>query len=364
MWSRAIAGVLLVVAIQVSAQDRETVLFDFDAYNPVPSPDGKLIAYDLTGRKLTGGSGGFGRSNLLSQVEFSDLSGNNRRNPNVEGFLGEWLPDSSAIATYRAWQFALLGPDGIMQHGAMPKPFFEDRQAPAERAAYLPTLGEFVWIGCEDIGTAQQRTVLQTNSGPIASLNILLPTSGLIVPSPDGRYLAVGNLGPYLYEDPNLWVFDTEMQTWTNLGSFTIHPDPEWDYIKPSWNPWFSDSRHLAFFSGYTLYVVSPNGKQRRKVLDATNAGLAIPSPDGSLIAFIMSIPRPRKGRPDLSFWGGSSISVVPSGGGKAVAITKPSDDETYDLRWLSNSSLVFDRIGDGLFNKGARIWTVPVALK
>jgi hypothetical protein len=183
------------------------------------------------------------------------------------------------------------------------------------------------------------------------------------VPSPDGRYLAVGNPGPY-YEDPNLWVFDTEMQTWTNLGSFTIHPDPEWDYIKPSWNPWFSDSHHLAFFSGSTLYVVSPDGKQRRKVLDATNAGLAIPSPDGSLIAFIMSIPRPRKGRPDLSFWGGSSISVVPSGGGKAVAITKPSDNETYDLRWLSISSLVFDRIGDGLFNKGARIWTVPVALK
>src|ERR1700723_1016485 len=175
MWSRAIAGVLLGVTIQVLAQDRETVLFDFDAYNPVPSPDGKLIAYDLTGRKLIGGSGGFGRSNLLSQIEFSDLSGNNRRNPNVEGFLGEWPPDSRAIATYRDWQFALVGPDGIKQHGAMPKPFFEDRQVPEERATYLPTLGEFVWIGCEDIGTAQQRTVLKTKSGPIASLNILLP---------------------------------------------------------------------------------------------------------------------------------------------------------------------------------------------
>jgi hypothetical protein len=33
---------------------------------------------------------------------------------------------------------------------------------------------------------------------------------------------------------------------------------------------------------------------------------------------------------------------------------------ETYDFRWLSNSSLVSDRIGDGLVNKGARIWTVP----
>ena len=81
MRSRAIVAVLLCVAIRVSAQ--ATLLFDVNAYNPVPSPDGKLIAYDVTGRKLDGGSGGFGRSNLLSQVEFSDVSGKMRRNPKV-----------------------------------------------------------------------------------------------------------------------------------------------------------------------------------------------------------------------------------------------------------------------------------------
>ncbi len=72
-----------------------------------------------------------------------------------------------------------------------------------------------------------------------------------------------------------------------------------------------------------TLYVVSPDGKNRRKLGGAAHAGLAIPSPDGSMVAFITSAPRPRKGRPHLSFWGGSSIWVVPSGGGKAVPISK-----------------------------------------
>src|SRR5258708_5352334 len=111
-------------------------------------------------------------------------------------------------------------------------------------------------------------------------------------------YLAVGHRGPYLYEDPNLWIFDTVKETWTNLGAFEIHPDPDWDCIKPGWNPWFYDSRHLAFFSGSALYVVSPYGKNRRKLVDATHAGLAIPSPDGSMVAFITSTPRSKKGRP------------------------------------------------------------------
>jgi hypothetical protein len=353
MWSRVIVGVLLGVASGVSAQ--ETLLFDVNAYNPVPSPDGKLIAYDVTGRDLNG-SVGFGRSHLLSQVEVCDLSGKTRWNPKVDGFLGEWLPDSSAIGTYRDWHFALAGPTGARESGSIPDQFSDHLPPPAERATYLPKFGAFVWVEREDVGTSLERTVLQTNNGRIATLDTKIPTAALIVPSPDQRYLAVGGSG--------LWVYDTEMLTWTNLGNLTIHPDSGWDYVKPSWNPWFSDSRHLAFFSGTDLYIASPDGKARRKLLEAANAGLAIPSPDGTLVAFIRSIPRPMKGRPDLSFWGGSSIWVVPSGGGKAVPISKPSDDETYDLRWLSNTSVVFDRVGEGLFNEGARIWIAPVAMQ
>ena len=353
---RVIAGVLLGAAIHAPSQ--EMLFSHVNAYNPVPSPDGKLIAYDVTGRKLSGGSGGFGRSNLLSQIEFCDRNGNRLKGPDVEGFLGEWLPDSSAISTYRDWRFALVSPGSILQSSLMRSQSPDNAPVPAERATYVQKFGAFVWIEDGNPGT-----ILQTRNGPIARLETMLPVSALIVSSPDERYLAIGKPSTETSEG-HLWIFDTAIQTLTDLGSFTIHPDPEWDYTKPSWNPWFSESHNLAFFSRSALYVVSSDGKKRRKLLEATGAGLAIPSPDGSMVAFLTSIPRPMKMRPDLSFWGGTSIWVVPTGGGKAIAITKPSDAKTYGLRWLSNTSLIFDRIGEGLFNSGARIWTVPIAMK
>jgi hypothetical protein len=39
-------------------------------------------------------------------------------------------------------------------------------------------------------------------------------------------------------------------------------------------------------------------------------------------------------------------------------------DDETDDLRWLTEASLIFDRVSDELFNIGAGIRTVPVSSK
>lgn len=46
----------------------EVLLSGSAAYNPIPSPNGKMIAYVRTGWGREGGSGGFGRSNLVSEV--------------------------------------------------------------------------------------------------------------------------------------------------------------------------------------------------------------------------------------------------------------------------------------------------------
>jgi hypothetical protein len=35
--------------------------------------------------------------------------------------------------------------------------------------------------------------------------------------------------------------------------------------------------------------------------------------------------------------------------------------DETYDLRWLGDHALVFDRVADDLFLNKSRIWKVDV---
>jgi hypothetical protein len=43
-----------------------------NAYNPIPSPDGKLIAYVRTGWGQAGRTTGFGRSNLRSEIAVMD----------------------------------------------------------------------------------------------------------------------------------------------------------------------------------------------------------------------------------------------------------------------------------------------------
>lgn len=350
------ACVLLIGAVAVAAaQQHETQLFALNAYEPVPSPDGKLIAYVLTGRKVELFAG-LGRSHLQSDVRFCDPSGQTQQGSNFEGFLGEWLSDSSAVVGYRDWRFALLTPRGSRESDSMfrgrdMKALLEKEQP--ERVAYLSKLDKFIWIEPIDTGT-----LLQTTAGPIAEFkDLVIRIPAVVVPSPDERYLAMGETDA----GHSLWVYDTKEKTLTSLGSLTIHPDPGWDYIKPSWNPWFADGKHLAFFSGTSLYITSPDGKERRELLKADHSGLAIPSPDGTLVAYATFSPRPRSGRNDVDFWGGSSLWIVPSGGGAPRQVTKSSEDETYNLRWLTRESLIFDRIGEGIFNGHARIWTVPI---
>ena len=63
----------LINASEVRSQEfKETLLNTDNAYNPIPSPDGKYIAYVRTGWGRPGGSGGFGRSNFLSEVMVID----------------------------------------------------------------------------------------------------------------------------------------------------------------------------------------------------------------------------------------------------------------------------------------------------
>jgi hypothetical protein len=61
------SSALLLPHAQAQATN-ETLLSAENAYNPIPSPDGKYIAYVRTGWGKPGGSGGFGRSNLVSEL--------------------------------------------------------------------------------------------------------------------------------------------------------------------------------------------------------------------------------------------------------------------------------------------------------
>jgi WD40-like Beta Propeller Repeat len=91
--------------------------------------------------------------------------------------------------------------------------------------------------------------------------------------------------------------------------------------------------------------------------------GLPTVSPDGKQIAYVTFEPRPMKDRPDLQFWGSTTIFVVPvSGATPPQPVTSKNDDEVLDLKWLNNDTILFDRVADEPFYHHARIWkaTVP----
>jgi hypothetical protein len=146
------------------------------------------------------------------------------------------------------------------------------------------------------------------------------------------------------------------------MGKITIHPDNDWWYIQPNWNPWFADSSRLVFLRDSTLVIASPDDAQKTELQIDDHAGLPVPSPDGQFIAYVTFEPRLKSSRPDLQFWGGATVMVVSASAGLPPhAVTQKNPDEVFDLKWLNNGELVFDRVADEPMYQHARIWKIAV---
>jgi len=330
----------------------EMMLSAENAYNPIPSPDSKMIAYVRTGWGRPGGSGGVGRSNLVSEVAVITGDGKALTPTSLTNtFLQGWTPDGSALVCYRDSKYSLVALDGKQSSQGEVRNGQEGIRT--ERVSYLPLPGEIAW---SRLG-ASSNTVIETQKRIIASYDGWLGDT--LLPSPDGRYIAV--IGDT--SQKHLWVYDMRLLRWSDLGPVTVHPDDkDWDWMKATWNPWFSDSSHLAYFSGSTLVISEPDGNAKKAIPINGNAGLPTPSPDGKFVAYVSFDPVPRKSRPDLQFWGGTVIWILPlARGAEAVAVTERNPATTFDLRWLGNQALVFDRFVDEVFPTHPRIWKAAV---
>jgi len=329
----------------------ETLLSTENAYNPIPSPDGRYIAYVRTGWGRPGGSGGFGRSNLLSEVMVIDENGAPiTATPLSDTFLGEWTPDGEHLVCFRDWEYALVSKEGRVVAGRIPN---DPNKRPAtEWVAYSPSLSAIVWSRFID----NDQGAIETPNRTVVREEVFQQR---VVPSPDGRYLAVFGEFP----GTGLRVYDLRLESWTDLGRISIHPDNDWWYIQPDWSPWCADGSRLVFLRDSTLVIASPDGTITTEIKIDGPAGLPVPSPDSRSIAYVTFEPHPRRIRPDLQFWGGTTIWVVPAFGGAAARpVTQKNQDEVYDLKWLGNNTLVFDRVADEVFYRHAYIWkaTVP----
>src|SRR5881397_2475516 len=135
------------------------------------------------------------------------------------------------------------------------------------------------------------------------------------------------------------------------------------DYLKSSCDPWFRDSSALTFVSDNSIVVVAPDGIRRKELCKSElRAGLATASPSGKTVAYVTFQPTPKKVRPDLEFWGNAQIWVVPVASferSKAVASEHP--DQIFSLKWLTENSLIFDRVSDGSLYGHARLWKVTL---
>jgi hypothetical protein len=129
--------------------------------------------------------------------------------------------------------------------------------------------------------------------------------------------------------------------------------------MKCTWDPWFADSSHLAFISGKSIVIISPDGRSQQTILEAgEQIGLATPSPAGKLIAYVKPAAQENKQQRNWTFWGVTTIWVVPAAPGAAPRpVTKQAPEATYSLRWLNSKEIVFDRLPHESFGSNARLW-------
>lgn len=333
----------------------EALLSTDNAYDPIPSPDGKFIAYVRTGWGRRGGSGGFGRSNLVSEVAVMSADGTPvTKSAIAETFISGWTPDGTQLICFRDWDYFLASLDGthtgeghVFPVAGVQTPFNQP-----EWVAYSPALPGIVWSHMVDAS----HWAIETSDRIVASTQSRIGERA--VPSPDGRYIATFSE----FTPTELWVYDTQIAKWADLGKIVIHPARDWSYLEPRWNPWFADSSRLAFFSGSTLVISTPDGRQKTEQVVEGEAGLPVPSPNGLSIAYVTSEVRPLKGNPSQQFWGGTTLWVVSTKvGSNPRAVTQKSEDATYDLNWLNNGTIVFDRVADEIFYRQTRIWKVNI---
>jgi WD40-like Beta Propeller Repeat len=355
----------LTIVVPSHAQSTREVLLSTDnGYNPIPSPDGSMIAYVRADWRDSFSIDSFRPGYMAPQVMVMRANGAPiTASPLADMYLAGWSPDGTELICFRDPKYALVSLKGKFSlRGRLPDSpivqtspgVFESLEEP-ERAFYLPSLRSFGWSrpdGHFDTWTSD--TIIETKNGRIAWHAGALGED--VVPSPDGRYLAVFDEE----WDKDLWVYDTQSSAWSDLGPVTIYPDYEWRYMKGSWNPWFADSSRLVYLSGSDLVVSNPYGNVEWRFPIQDHAGVPTPSPDGKSVAYLTLPPRPQGSLSPSPVREGAAIWILPlAQGASSFAVTRKTPERILDLKWLGNKALVFDRIDNEMFPLHARIWMV-----
>ncbi|HEU0251389.1 MAG TPA: hypothetical protein VFR12_00060, partial [Pyrinomonadaceae bacterium] len=265
----------------------ETVFPSRNGTMPLTSPDGQWIAYVETGWGRPGGSGGFGRSNLISISHVVRNDGTDDRIVS-DMFLVGWLSDSKRVGTARDAFVAISDFDGNVvaefgdrreeQYRGNAKPHWTKGDLRSQFGQHMPHQKRLK--GTEDFGFGEGGAFSPDGKwyGPLQDSQgaFFLGVGGQRMPikisgafsrrglhakwSPDGRFVQLDGASTWL-------IIDMQTQDSAEIPNVddTIFPS---DFASTGCcgNPWSRDSTALVFVRNGQIWVADARGKEARQL--------------------------------------------------------------------------------------------------
>jgi Tol biopolymer transport system component/HEAT repeat protein len=346
----------------------ESVFPSRNGTRPQTSPDGQWIAYEETGWGRPGGSGGFGRSNLISISHVARIDATEDRVVS-DMFLVGWMSDSKRVGTARdgfaaisdfdghvVAEFGNSGPETYQFSSAQPVDWTKG-DLRSQFGAFMPHQKHL--DGSENYGFGEGGAfspdgkwygVLQDNKEMF-----LLAVDGQRMPikmregfsrwppstkwSPDGRYLQLSGDSSWLIVDLHARNASYEIK---NVDGRIV---PGGCSSRCDGNPWSKDGTRLAFVRNGQIWVSDAIGKNAKQItFDSTRKVSPVFSRDGKSIAYLTWQPDNRRQYPRL---GPTDLWVVDVESTLALRVTSPATARINSLDWLDDHTLIFDRLQD-----------------
>ncbi|HEU4387515.1 MAG TPA: hypothetical protein VFV34_06940, partial [Blastocatellia bacterium] len=373
--------------LERSTSVRETLFPSSQGTGPKVSPDGKWIAYVETGWGRPGGSGGMGRSNLLSITHVARSDGYSDKVVSDMFFVG-WMSDSRRVASARDGFAAIVDLNGkvVSEFGELlEKPYgrsglgvwpndvrnqlgvemphtkiFRNRDQSDKRffefdygedAAFSP---DGTWFGPRRVNKEWQFVDSEGHTKELKQPEEFSFWGVRAVWSPDGSHIVVlptepsGQGGPSGAIEPRKAFVIDFIGQWVKavIDVDQVPRIGNWDYRKGRWYPWSRDGKGLTFIRRGQVWTSDPDGGNARQVtFDSFNKVFPTFSPDGARIAYITWQFDQRDGYTQL---GPTDIWVVDCKTGLAARVTHPDPARIESLDWLDNNTLIYDRLERG----------------
>ena len=364
----------------------ESTFPSIEGTGPTVSPDGKWVAYVETGWGRPGGTGGTGRSNLLSITHVVRSNGTSDRVLS-DMFLAGWMSDSRRVGTARDAFAAIVNrngkpvvefgdrldkpdtaggiggevwPTGDMRHQLgvrMPrsKTFQPGKGREAmfsfdygEDAAFSP---DGKWFGPRRVDNQWQFVDPDGNKREMKAPDRETLWGSQAVWSPDGTRLVVVPVQPSgsfgrdkVIEPAKAFVIDFSGPTTAAVIDVDqVWSMGGWSYRKGRWNPWSRDGRRLAFIRNGQVWILDSDGNATLSTFDASHKVFPTFSPDGTKIAYITW---QFDNREHYTRLGPTDIWVIDIKTGLAARVTRADSGRIEGLDWLDNDTIIFDRLG------------------